>query len=151
MAHDSGDIGGTRRAAERILAIRDHGRAELRTKLLRRGFEEEPVRKVLEELERLGWLNDREYAETLARRELDRGRGLNYIRAKLVRRGVSVEPACATPAEEEASLKRLLKKKNLTREALTGGPQRAKILRFLRGRGYTLTTVSAIVHSEDED
>jgi len=129
--------------AERILAIRNHGKTELERKLLTRGFERLEVEALLDKLEKIGLLDDAAYAEELARGELDRGHGLNYIRAKLRRRGIFFAPPSLNLEREAESLAHFMKRKGISRTSLTGGPERAKTIRFLRGRGYTTAALAS--------
>lgn len=143
MSKRDGAKNDVRAAAERILAIRDHGKVELERKLLTRGFERLEVEALLDQLGKIGLLDDAAYAEELVQGEFDRGHGLNYIRAKLVRRGVSCRPLSLNIELETQSLARFMKRKGILPASLTGGPERAKTIRFLRGRGYTTATLAA--------
>jgi len=125
-----------RAAAERLLARRDHGVAELRRKLLARGFDATEVEAVLEGLAGRGLLDDASFCRRFAAEALADGRGPAWIRAKLRVRGVTAPPA-VTPEDEAASLAALLARRRLEPRALTDPRERAKILRFLRGRGYS--------------
>ena len=123
-------------AAERILARRDHGTAELRRKLLARGFATDEVEPVLAGLAGRGLLDDNSFARRFADEALADGRGPAWVRAKLRQRGVSVAPPI--PLEDEmASLRALLARRRIEPGALTDLRERAKMLRFLRGRGYS--------------
>jgi len=125
-----------RAAAERILARRDHGVAELRRKLLARGFGAPEVDEALEGLAGRGLLDDASFARRFAEEALADGRGPAWVRAKLRQRGVSGAPA-VSPEDESASLAALLARRHLAPAGLTDPRERAKILRFLRGRGYS--------------
>jgi len=133
-----------RACAERILAGRDHGRGELRRKLVARGFDPAEVDAVLDQLAGEGYLDDARYAREFARQALEKGHGTTYIRAKLAARGVRpAGPPCDT-AEEAASLRALMERRRLRPGALTVAAERAKILRFLRGRGYSGAAISMV-------
>ncbi len=134
-----------RMTAERILARRDHGREELRRKLLKRGFETEHVEALISDLEAAGYLDDTRYVESLKRFELGRGHGLNYIGAKLRQRGLRVTRSPEDLREEVLSLRRFVDKKGWSDRLLTRGPEGARILRFLKGRGYTTAAIGAVL------
>jgi regulatory protein len=132
-------------AARRLLSGRDHGRAELQRKLQVRGFTPSQITGALERFEADGLLNDAKCARALLEVELGRGHGLAYIRAKLRQRGL---PPGEEPAHREAeaeSLRQFLRRRNLVPRALTEVRERAKILRFLRGRGYTAAAIAAVL------
>ena len=140
-----------RRTAERLLGRREHGREELKRKLLRRGFSHEEVRLALDELQARGLLDDPRCAEALARFELERGHGLAYIRAKLRQRGLSGEEGLPGPDAEAASLSALVRRRGIDRKSLTEPKERAKIIRFLRGRGYGGAALAAVLGSLPEE
>lgn len=134
-----------RPCAERLLAMRDHGSEELRRKLMVRGYAPAAVETLLGDLVRHGYLDDERYCREFALQALEKGHGSAYIRAKLASRGAkSAGPPC-TPAEESVSLRAFLEHRRLRPGALTPAAERAKILRFLRGRGYSAAAISAVL------
>ncbi len=140
-----------RSCAERILAGRDHGREELRKKLLHRGFPSAAVEEVLEDFSRRGLLDDSRFAQEFARQALGKGHGALYIRAKLGGRGLRVSGAVCTAAEEATSLRAFLDRRRFEPKALTSVAERAKILRFLRGRGYTPAAIQTVLGQDNEE
>ncbi len=133
-----------RLTAERILAGRDHGRQELRRKLLARGFGAPEVERVLDDLQRENLLDDQRYVSALTRQVLERGRGLAYARAQLAARGIRVKALPATLADEVESLRAWLERRSVDPAALTDRAKRAKMLRFLAGRGYSSAAISRV-------
>ena len=79
--------------AMRLLAQREHGRAELGNKLRARGFEAEVVERVLDKLRADGLQSEERYAAALVRRRIGRGYGPVYIRGELRERRVDDEVA----------------------------------------------------------
>ncbi len=134
-----------RACAERILAARDHGREELRRKLEKRGFDPAEVAAVVEQLAQEGYLDDVRYAREFAHQTLGKGHGAAYVRAKLASRGVKAGGGIVTAAEEAASLRAFLERRRIALGALTGAAGRAKILRFLRGRGYSAEAIGRVL------
>lgn len=91
--------------ALRALRAADRSRAELDTRLEQKGFDGEERRQALDELERLGYLDDERTAAARAGRLADRGYGDAYIRADLESRGLPAEAGLAAiqPESERAS------------------------------------------------
>ena len=91
--------------ALRALRAADRSRSELDARLEQRGFAADDRRQALDDLERLGYLDDDRTAETRAQRLAERGYGDAYIRADLERRGLPAETALARlePEPERAS------------------------------------------------
>lgn len=77
-----------------LLRRRDHSAAELRRKLLQKGWNSDLVDPLLETLLKAGYLNDSRYAEQRIHSRLrSRGRSLNDLEADLIRHGVAVATA----------------------------------------------------------
>ena len=77
-----------RNLALRLLAQREHGRAELEGKLLAQGYPAERVAELLHSLGEEGLQSDERFAAALVRRRIDRGYGPAYIRQELHSRQV---------------------------------------------------------------
>jgi regulatory protein len=91
----------------RALRAADRSRAELDARLEHAGFEEDVRRETLDELERLGYLDDARTAALRAERLAARGYGDAYIRADLERRGLPIEAAVAALEPEAVRARRL--------------------------------------------
>ena len=86
--------------ALRALRAADRSRAELDARLERQGFAEDDREHALDDLERLGYLDDERTATLRAERLAARGYGDAYIRADLARRGLASDDAIASLAPE---------------------------------------------------
>jgi regulatory protein len=73
----------------RLLARREHSRAELRGKLIGRGFENDLVEQLLKEFEDQDLLSDERFAISLIASRAETGYGPNRIDLELRNRGVS--------------------------------------------------------------
>lgn len=133
-------------AALRLLARREHGRAELEGKLLAKGFPSSVVRQVLQALREEGLQSDARFAAALVRRRIDRGYGPAYIRGELQSRQVQDDLAAAQlnqPDEYWAQVaERALAKKFPAGSGMAGAPERRSGLneaqaRFLTRRGFS--------------
>lgn len=80
--------GEAREAALRLLARREHSTAELKTKLVARGWDEALVAEVIPALAEAGLQSDRRFAESFARQRAARFYGPRRIQAELAQRGI---------------------------------------------------------------
>ena len=137
-------------AALRLLARREHGRAELEGKLLAKGFPSSAVGEVLQALRDEGLQSDARFAAALVRRRVDRGYGPAYIRRELRSRQVQDDLAAAQlnqPDEYWAEVaERALAKKFPERAGTAGAPARRggfneAQARFLTRRGFSADIV----------
>jgi len=76
------------KAAVDVLSRRPLSEKELSDKLLKKGFEEEEVQKVIEHLRSLALLDDEEYAGMVVRHYAAMGYGEMKVRSELYRRGL---------------------------------------------------------------
>ena len=88
-----------RNSAMRLLARREHSRAELRGKLVGRGFENDSVEELLQGLEDQDLLSDERFAMSLIASRAETGYGPKRIDLELRNRGVSEELARETLAQ----------------------------------------------------
>jgi regulatory protein len=88
--------------ALRILARQDRSCADLRQRLLKRGFEPDRIEPVLTRCQELGYLDDRRYAGQVARSLMTSGRAVGRrLEQELKKRGV--DPETAAQAIETAA------------------------------------------------
>jgi regulatory protein len=143
--------GGAEGAALRLLALREHSREEIRAKLVRRGFAGPEVEEALDRLVHAGHISDSRYAQALTRGELARGKGPVAIRHKLKKAGVEGQAPVVSSEEEAESLRRLLDRRRIRPSDLTDGKERARIWRFLRGRGFTASAIAGAFGPRTEE
>ncbi|MDR3314159.1 MAG: recombination regulator RecX [Oscillospiraceae bacterium] len=127
-----------------ILAMREHGRLELRRKLLhprKKDVTPPPVDlvdTVLDRLEELGLLDDGRYARQAAEQLTRKGLSATGVRRELLARGVEQEAveAALPPAEEDATrLEALLRQPTYARKLASERGRRSVFQALLR-RGY---------------
>jgi regulatory protein len=116
-------------AATRALARRDYSERGLRDRLRRSGVEDDELDDALEELRRVGLLDDERFAGRRARALAERGKGDRAIRFDLRRQGVDAELVEAAVAELEPERERAAR----IVERRGAGPKTA---RLLTGRGF---------------
>ena len=131
-----------RARAMRLLARREHSRAELERKLSHIAHEGDDVGGVIEELAQRGWLSDARYAEQTVRAKARRFGPLKVthdLRAKGVA-DEAIEAAFRIAGEDgSADIERVWR----TRFSATpnNDRERARQVRFLQGRGFRLDDI----------
>lgn len=143
-------------AAVRLLARRNHARAELAGKLRQREFSEPAIETALAACDRYGYLDDEETARQFFRELRRKGNGPLKIRRELARRGLAGEVVdrlladYAGGAEERAAARELLEKRR-ARYDREPDPRkrREKIQRFLHGRGFTGAVIRELLEAEE--
>lgn len=134
-----------RRRAANILSARPLSRAELEKRLVEKGETPAHAAQACDELERLGYLNDGEYAKMLAQYYVNRGYGPRKIRDELYRRGVPRElwdGALAGLEENTDALDRFVASK-LSRIESPDHKDIKRVTDALARRGYSWGDISA--------
>jgi regulatory protein len=138
--------------ALRLLARREHSRAELRSKLVGAAEPDDDVDALLDEFERRGWLSDKRFAEQ--RVSARRGRfGAMKIAHELKARGVAAdvaETALAGARETETGACREVWRKRFGRLP-ANREERAKQTRFLQSRGFGADAIRTVLNGVDDD
>ena len=141
-----------RHTAVRLLARREHSRAELHGKLLLRKYAQELIGPVLDQLAERGLQCDVRFAESYTRMRVQRGYGDNKIRAELQTRSLSrdiIDDALSVYSGEWADKAIAALQKKFSPMQLTDSNPRelAKMQRFLWSRGYTSADISMALKS----
>lgn len=138
-----------RAAALKLLARREHSRAELRHKLEIKGWPPPVIECVLSSLEEERYLSDARFAEAYVRGRSERGYGPMRIRAELRERGVGDEviDQCLRPYRDAwvNQLSRLHARRCKYAATLA---ERARQARFLHARGYTAEQIRAALRDK---
>lgn len=136
-----------RQVALDLLGRREHSILELRHKLHRRGFAGDQIEAVLEGLVTEDLLNEARYAEVYAHSRVDKGYGPLRIHRELRERGVPESIISANLAGLEdlwmTTLARLYRKRFGDTPSREMG-ERARQMRFLRHRGFTLEQINQV-------
>ena len=138
-----------RARALRLLARREHSRAELERKLGPHAGSAELVAGVVEALAQRKQLSDERYAEERAR-SLSRKYGAGRIRQDLKSKGVDAETIARISTEGELERARSILARKY-REPATTREERAKRMRFLQGRGFSFDIIHSLLSSRDPD
>jgi len=138
-----------RARALRLLARREHSRAELGRKLSGHAETPEALELLLIDLEKRRQLSDERYAEERVR-SLSRKYGAARIRQDLKARGVDRETIDRISAEGELERARgILARKY--REPAATREERARRMRFLMSRGFSSEVIRSLLSSRDAD
>ena len=126
----------------KLLGARDHSSAELRRKLAERDVEPDAIDAVLVELAEHRYVDDSRYARLYAEQRASRGHGPRSIESKLAERGLPPSDVAAALDElgadwAERAEAALVAKFGDDRIADPEPRVRAKIARFLQGRGFS--------------
>jgi len=142
---------GLRERALRLLARREHSRAELARKLQAHADPEDRLDALLDDLTLHKLLSDERYAEARTRalsRRFGAARIAHDLRASGVEdhlAEVALKTARATEAERAQEVwRRKFRTVAKTRE------ERAKQMRFLQSRGFSFDAIRAVVGGKDE-
>lgn len=127
-----------------MLSQRDHTRGELQEKLVQKGFEQDPVHRILQELQEKGYLDNRRYALQFTEEKLARkGWGPEKIRAQLYRKGVekSYIDEALQQARDPGRLRELMleavnKRRSRFRREADEAKRKQQIAGFLLRKGF---------------
>jgi len=127
-------------AAVRLLARREHSRAELVRKLAARGAPGDLVGEVLDSLVARRLQSDERYAEALVSSRAGRGQGPVRIRRELAERGVAAATTDAALEAADQDWRQLARETRLRRfgaDIPGEWNERVRQSRFLEYRGFT--------------
>lgn len=135
----------------RLLARKGYFGPELKQKLIQKGISEEVADKAVEYFEQKGYIHDRNRAEGVARRELKKGHGPQYIFQMLKQKKISKEDVAnlrpLIEKEEKQSLQAYLKK----RSSALQGKDRRKVAAQLLRRGFSYEAIHEVFQNSEDD
>ncbi len=141
-----------RERALRLLARREHSRAELARKLQVHSRPGDDLEALLDDLSRRKLLSDERYAESRAH-ALSRKFGAARIAHELRARGLDKD--LADKASKAARATELERAREVWRRKFRSAPktreERARQMRFLQSRGFSFDAIRAVVTGADED
>jgi regulatory protein len=141
-------------AAVRLLAARDHSRAELRRKLLAIGGDPAAVERVLDGLSQRRLQSDARYAEHYVARRAARGYGPVRIRAELRERGI--EDAVIADCLDEGDPRWRDRLAETARQRFGAASpadfrDRARRARFLEYRGFGKELIRRVLFADGDE
>lgn len=148
MVKEGPDTGIELRArALRLLARREHSRAELSRKLAPRAESPAALADLLDSLEQKKQLSDARYAEARVR-QLSRKYGAARIRQDLKANGVDGDIVDGVSAEGELERARAILDRKY-RSPATTREERAKRMRFLQSRGFASDVIFRLLSARN--
>ena len=139
--------------ALKLLARREHSRAELARKLAVHAGDPAEVERVLDDFERRGWLSEHRVVEQLVHARRSRY-GARRIERDLREKGVSEEAVSAALAglkAGELEAAREVWRRKFGGKEPRGPADRARQVRFLQGRGFNLEVILKMLKGGEED
>ncbi|MBD3669470.1 MAG: regulatory protein RecX [Gammaproteobacteria bacterium] len=133
--------------AYKLLGSREHSRLQLKRKLSR-GFDEDLVELVLDELAGEGLQSDERYAESFVRSRIDRGHGPIRIANELREHGVDellIDTYLDFSRPDWVERAREVRDKRFGEGIEADYEQRAKQARFLQYRGFTSEQIRRVL------
>ena len=136
------------------LSGRNHSKYELKIKLLKKCYNKDLIDITLSDLERLNYLNDKEFAKHYFERKLKKKKGINLIKSELGKKGVRrdiVEEIALKYYNDprlKESVKYLTKKKleNLSRKKQTTVQVKQKLFQFLLNKGFSTDLIKESIN-----
>lgn len=140
-----------RQRALRLLARREHSRAELARKLEHAGYDSEDIAPLLDEFEGKNWLSDRRFAESYVADHRARSGNIR-LAYELRQRGVS--ETVITKALNDDRGSELERARGVWRKKFSTAPcdavEKTRQIRFMQGRGFALTVIREILSEASE-
>ena len=136
-----------RERAMRLLARREHSRAELARKLGQSGFDACDIQPLLDEFEQKRWLSDRRFAESYVADHRSRA-GAVKLAFDLRQRGVAdniIEAVLSDNRDSELERAQAVWQKKFG-SAPTDMAEKARQMRFLQSRGFGTEVIRRVVH-----
>lgn len=142
-----------RAIALRLLARREHSRAELIVKLQRRGVPGAQAEATAQHLENEGLLSEQRFIEQMVRIRLRQGYGPFRIRADLRTRGIDsgiIEPLDSIGEEEWTTRADAARQRHFGAAPPNSPQARVRLARFLERRGYSAAQIARVLSEQME-
>ena len=140
--------GELRERAMRLLARREHSRAELARKLGQSGFDACDIEPLLDEFEEMEWLSDRRFAESYVADHRTRA-GAVKLAFDLRQRGVAdniIEAVLSDNRDSELERAQAVWQKKFG-SAPADMTEKARQMRFLQSRGFGAEVIRRVVNT----
>ena len=127
------------------MARRDHSRAELKSKLLGKGFESPDADIAMDYCESMGYLDDERFAGLLMRSHIAKGHGPARIKQAFIQKGVPKELMSSVIDGSDCDWYELAKEKACRKYGEPGKlehKEKARRIRYLIGQGFSYDQVA---------
>ncbi len=138
-------------AAVRLLARREHGTAELKRKLIQKGYGAESVERVVQKLGAKRLVSDERFVSSFVDHHAKRGQGPVRIKSELRQQGIeaeSIEVALEGADIDWNELAGAVRRRKFGSGRPRSTVERAKQARFLQYRGFTADQIRAALKDE---
>lgn len=133
-----------------LLAQREHSRLELQNKLLQKDFAREEVESLLNILITENLLSDERFCEAFIRSRITKGQGELRIKEELRQRGVSHELIHRYLSNQNKWQEKIetVRRKKFGDEIPKDFKERAKQMRFLQYRGFSIEQINEVFKND---
>lgn len=146
-------------SAFRFLARRLHSSQELKTKLIKKGFDKSFVNDVIQQLAEQKYLDDEQFAKLVVEEKTVKKRfGVNKVKAELLKKGIDREIIDYVLSDhndelnEDNALYLAQKKIKLLREKTNDKRKlKEKLFSYLLGKGYTTDIIMKVINALNLD
>ena len=141
-------------AAVRLLARREHGTQELKSKLAAKGHDVAAVDRVVEKLSAKRLVSDDRFLAGFITHHANRGQGPIRIRAELRRQGIkddAIDQALQQVNLDWSQVAAKVRRRKFAANPPKSLAERAKQSRFLQYRGFTADQIRAALHPQEGD
>ncbi len=136
-------------SAIRCLALREHSVVELAQKLSRKGFEEAEIRDAIEQLQAENKQCDQRFAESLIRSRINAGKGPRWLEQELQQHNLPANLIQQVDVDW-SELATQVRAKRFGLEPILEQSEKARQLRFLQYRGFTMQQINLALTAEHE-
>jgi regulatory protein len=134
-----------------LLKYRNRAEKEIIDKLKQKNYCETTINLVINKLKSLNFINDEKYATEYIKYNLEKGKGIIYIKNQLIKKGIkkeiiadSIDKLKPTADSEYESAKLLFNKKIKQYENLPVNKIYNRISGYLARRGFSLETINKL-------
>jgi regulatory protein len=135
-----------------MLARREHSASELQQKLKQKGFSSDEISAALEQLQNADWQSDERFTEAYIRSRRSRGYGPVRIALELKERGIDEALTSAHVDATDVQWLECLRdeyERKYRGSEVADFEERAKRMRFLQYRGFTLEAIYQVMDELD--
>lgn len=135
-----------------LLAKREYSKADLTNKLLRFACDENEVLELIEQLIDMNYQSDERFAKQILRSQMTQGQGPARIKLKLKQKSVNVDFIQEELEENDWLIQAYqLKVRKFGTDIEHDQKKKAKQIRFLQYRGYSLDIIFKVIAAESEE